>query len=95
MATNQASMARRQRERQRQQRRREKEAKKRERRELARERAAAADEKGPEIDWSAAVRPGQIDLEEEASETEEGRRGRGKQRLGVCAVGADSCRAGS
>lgn len=70
MATNQASMARRQRERQRQQRRREKEAKKKERRELARERAAATDEKGPEIDWSAAVRPGQLEDGEEAAEEE-------------------------
>ncbi len=70
MATNQASMARRQRERQRQQRRREKEAKRRERREQKKAVKEAGVEKGPAIDWSAAVRPGAIEKDEEAS-TEE------------------------
>ena len=70
MATNQASMARRQRERQRQQRRREKEAKRKERRELKKAVKEAGAEKGPAIDWSAAVRPGAIELDEEPS-TEE------------------------
>ena len=70
MATNQASMARRQRERQRQQRRREKEAKRRERREQKKAVKEAGVEKGPAIDWSAAVRPAAIEVDEEVS-TEE------------------------
>ncbi len=73
MATNQASMARRQRERERQQRRREKEAKRRERQEKKRaDKEAGLDSKGPEIDWSAAVRAEVIEVEEEeAAEGEE------------------------
>jgi hypothetical protein len=73
MATNQASMARRQRERERQQRRREKEAKRRDRQEKKRaDKEAGLDSKGPEIDWSAAVRAEVIEVgREEAVEDEE------------------------
>lgn len=59
MATNQASMARRQRERQRQQRRREKAAKRDERREA--KAAAGTVEEDETIDWGAAVRETEID----------------------------------
>jgi hypothetical protein len=56
MATNQASMARRQRERQRQQRRRDKIAKKMERREQ--KAAAGAPNPDDTIDWGSAVKEG-------------------------------------
>lgn len=56
MATNQASMARRQRERQRQQRRRDKIAKKMERREQ--KAAAGAPNPDDSIDWGNAVKEG-------------------------------------
>ncbi len=56
MAANQASMARRQRERARQQRRREKQALRQQRRDDKKAAIAAGRDKGPEIDWSAAVR---------------------------------------
>ncbi len=67
MATNQASMARRQRERARQQRRREKMAKRLERREQKKAAALESEEKGPEIDWEAMVRPTPLDPEEEVA----------------------------
>jgi hypothetical protein len=68
MATNQASMARRQRERQRQQRRREKMAKRMERRELKAE--AGVQDMDDQIDWDSAVREETI-VEEGEEEQEE------------------------
>ncbi len=68
MATNQASMARRQRERQRQQRRREKAAKRQERRDAKAE--AGPPEIDDTIDWSSAVREIEIVEEEEGAEGE-------------------------
>jgi hypothetical protein len=59
MATNQASMARRQRERQRQQRRRDKIAKKMERREQ--KAANGAPNPDDSIDWSSAVKESPVD----------------------------------
>ena len=68
MATNQASMARRQRERQRQQRRREKAAKRQERRDAKAE-AGKVDEEDT-IDWSSAVRETVIAVDEDEAEEE-------------------------
>ena len=70
MATNQASMARRQRERQRQQRRREKMAKRMERREQ--KAIAGAPALDDQIDWESAVREEVIVTEESEEELEEG-----------------------
>ena len=67
MATNQASMARRQRERQRQQRRREKAVKRQERRDAKAE--AGTVDPDDTIDWSSAVH--EIVIEEDAEEGEE------------------------
>ena len=66
MATNQASMARRQRERQRQQRRREKMAKRMEKR--AQKAAAGAPEVEETIDWDSAVREEKILSDEDEDE---------------------------
>ncbi len=71
MGANQASMARRQRERARQQRRREKQARRLERREEKKALIAAGRDKGPEIDWTAAVRFTPIvETKEESEESE-------------------------
>ena len=67
MATNQASMARRQRERQRQQRRREKAAKREERREA--KAAAGVVEADETIDWGSAVK--EIPMDEETPDEAE------------------------
>ncbi len=66
MATNQASMARRQRERQRQQRRREKMAKRMEKR--AQKAAAGTTEADETIDWESAVREEKILSDEDEDE---------------------------
>ena len=66
MATNQASMARRQRERQRQQRRREKAAKRQERRDA--KAVAGSIEPDDTIDWGSAVRETSLDTEQEEEE---------------------------
>ncbi len=71
MGANQASMARRQRERARQQRRREKQAQRQARREEKKAAIAAGRDKGPEVDWTAAVRFTPIEKEEESQEAEE------------------------
>ncbi|MDX1383448.1 MAG: hypothetical protein R3190_07385 [Thermoanaerobaculia bacterium] len=68
MATNQASMARRQRERQRQQRRREKMAKRMERREQ--KAMTATPDLDDQIDWDSAVREEPIVAAEDAEEEE-------------------------
>ena len=69
MATNQASMARRQRERQRQQRRREKAAKRAERREAKAE--AGTVDLDETIDWGLAVREETIETDDESEEEAE------------------------
>ncbi len=71
MGANQASMARRQRERARQQRRREKQAQRQARRDDKKAAIAAGRDKGPEVDWTAAVRFTPIEQEEESQEAEE------------------------
>ncbi len=69
MATNQASMARRQRERERQQKRREKQLQRLERRAQKAEKAASDDDpmNDPSIDWGDAVREIKIDPTEEGN----------------------------
>jgi uncharacterized protein YPO0396 len=64
MATNQASMARRQRERQRQQRRREKAAKRQERRDAKAE--AGTVDLDDTIDWESAIREEIIETDEDS-----------------------------
>ncbi len=71
MGANQASMARRQRERARQQRRREKQAQRQQRRDDKKALIAAGRDKGPEIDWTAAVRFTPIKETTEESEESE------------------------
>ncbi len=66
MATNQASMARRQRERQRQQRRREKAAKRQERRDAKAE--AGTVDLDDTIDWGSAIREEALETEEDSEE---------------------------
>ena len=70
MATNQASMARRQRERQRQQRRREKAVKRQERRDAKAE--AGPPDVEETIDWGNAVREETIEVNEEPEESSAG-----------------------
>ena len=71
MAANQASMARRQRERARQQRRREKQALRQQRRDDKKAAIAAGRDKGPEIDWSAAVRFTPLEPKKDSEAAEE------------------------